>query len=241
MKKIPFIKKQLNVSVLAFVMGLSVTSYAYANHSTYLGADAVYGSTKFKQDYGANIFSKKPAPGLNLFVGHMFNENFGAELGFEVYKKMKRTETIAAGNTVAGVFLNPDPISGINSISYDTHFKQRHPYIGAIAKTNILGDNNFVSLMLGVSMSHIEAKYNKFATNTGPLSYSPRTFSRTKPIGIIRATVEHKFNDHLSLRVLSTWKNTAKFKIKSQENSASSAEVKLKNSFNVGIGATYYI
>jgi hypothetical protein len=239
MKKIPFIKKQLNVSVLAFVMGLSVTSYAYANHSTYLGADAVYGSTKFKQDYGANIFPKKPAPGLNLFVGHMFNENFGAELGFEVYKKMKRTETIAPGNIVAGALIEPMP--GLTFISFDTTFKQRHPYLGAIAKTNIFGDNNFVSLMLGISVSNVKATFNPVATNAGPEENDPRTFSKTKPIGIVRATAEHKFNDQFGLRISGTWKNTAKFKIKSQENSAAPTEVKLKNSFNFGIGATYYI
>ncbi|MGD0466574.1 MAG: outer membrane beta-barrel protein [Gammaproteobacteria bacterium] len=240
MKKIPFIKKQLNVSVLAFVMGLSVTSSAYANHSTYLGADAVYGSTKFKKDYGANIFSKKPAPGLNLFVGHMFNENFGAELGFEVYKKMKRTENqINEGTIVAGFAV---PI-GMKWESYKTTLVQRHPYFGAIIKTNIT-DNNSVSLLVGASLSHIKAQYTIFNDGSGVHTVNgdtTRTFSKTKLIPIIRATLEHKFNKQFGVRTILSWKNTSAFKLKSQERPSSATLIKAKDTFNIGIGATYYI
>ncbi len=239
-KTFTFLDRKLNTNTLMLAIALSTTcSYSYANskHSTYFGTDVVYNNTQFKENYGVNIFSKRPAPGLNLFAGHMFGENFGAELGFEFYKKMQRTETITSGNTAAGRFINP---AYIDFVSYNTTFTQRHPYIGAIAKTAILGSNNYISLLLGVSVSHINAKYTQFRDNFGSRD-DVRTFSKTKPIGIIKATFEHKFNERFALKVSTAWRNTAKFKIKSQEDSANSAEVRLKNSFNLGAGATYYI
>ena len=242
MKKIPIIKKQLNASALAFITGLSIASCAYAdtNHSTYLGADAVYSIMKFKQDFGGNIFSKKPAPGLNLFVGHMFNEHFGAEVGFEFYKKMKRTEDqIKEGTMVAGVPV----LEGFNWESYRTSLSQRHPYFGVIVKTNIT-DNNSVSLLTGAFLSNIKAQYIIF--NDGSEEHSIygdtiRTFSKTKLVPMIRATLEHKFNNNIGIRTLLTWKNTSVFKVKSQESSSGNTQIKSKDTFNIGLGVTYYI
>jgi len=227
--------KKLNASAFTFVAILSATAYSQvaqaavgttaSTSSTYIGADAIYGSMKFKENYGDKIFSKKGIPGVNLFVGHMFNENWGAEVGYEVDKKMKRTETVAAGNTVAGSFINP---LAYHWRAYDTFVKQHHAYLGATAKTNVLSDNNFVSLMLGISLSHIQARYNVYADENGPVNVT-RTFSKTKAMPMLRATIEHKFNDKFGLRALATWRNTSKFKIKSEETPSSTAEVRLKD------------
>ena len=248
MKKLS-IEKKINASAFAFVAILSATAYSQvaqaaagataSTSSTYIGADAVYGKMKFREYYGDNIFSKKWIPGVNLFVGHMFNENWGAEIGYEVDKKMKRTEeTVAVGNTVAGTYL--DPASLIRFASYNTSFKQHHAYLGATAKTNIFGDNNFVSLMLGISLSHIQAKYNYFRDGFGAADMT-RTFSKTKPITIIRASVEHKLDNNFGLRLSTTWKNTSRFRVKSEEKPSSAAEIKLKDTINLGFGISYYI
>jgi len=247
MKKLS-IEKKINASAFAFVAILSATAYSQvaqaaagttaSTSSTYIGADAVYGKMKFREHYGDNIFSKKWIPGVNLFVGHMFNENWGAEIGYEVDKKMKRTETVKAGNTVAGIYMDP----GLFTYrSYNTSFKQHHAYLGAIAKKRIL-DNNFISLMLGVSLSHIQARYNIFADSIpGAPPNVTRTFSKTKPIPVIRVSLEHKFNDKFGLKALATWRKTSKFKIKSEERPDTDAQVKLKNTINLGIGVNYYI
>ena len=150
-KTFTFLDRKLNTNTLMLAIALSTTcsySYANSNHSTYFGTDVVYNNTQFKENYGVNIFSKRPASGLNLFAGHMFGENFGAELGFEFYKRMQRTVNITAGNMVAGTLID----SPLESILFHTTFKQRHPYLGAIAKTTFLGNNNFISLMFGISI-----------------------------------------------------------------------------------------
>lgn len=234
-----YIKTKL--SLLASL--LSIASYSHAsnnnnfNTSTYLGLNAVYSSTKFKKDYGNNIFSNKGAPGLNFFVGHMFNDNWGAEIGYEFYKDMKRTETVAAGNTVAGTFLDP---LHVDWFSYKTLVKQRHLYLGGLAKTNFFDDNNFISLMLGVSSSDIKNRYNIFKSEAGPQD-DTRTFAATKLIPIARISIERKFNEKFRLQGLVGWKNTSKFKLKSEENSISTPEIRLKDTFSFGLGVSYYL
>lgn len=244
MKKISVVNKKLtfgSFAVAAILTASSFSSIAHANVNTgtgnYVGIDAVYSSMKFKKDYGDNIFSKKMIPGINIFAGHMVNETFGAEIGYEVAKKMKRTETVNAGATVAGIFIDP---TGARFMSYNTFFKQHHAYLGAVAKKAIFNDNTLIGLMLGVSVSHIQARYNVFADNFGPRN-DTRTFSKTKPISLVRASIEYKFTDKLGLRGLATWKNTSQFKIKSEENSSSNAEIKLKDTFNLGLGISYYM
>lgn len=230
-------KLNSNASKLALIAALSASSISYASApSTYVGIDAVFSKMGFKQNYGENIFSKKVTPGVNVFVGHMFTEHFGAELGYEVDKKMKRTATIYAGEYLTGVHITPG--AGLNWASFNTTLKQSHPYLGFIAKTNVFGDNSYISLMLGMAVSNITAKYHYFKNDMRDAN-DTKNFSKTKPIAIARIAYEYKFNDKFGLRTILGWKNTSAFKVSSKENLA--AQIKLKDSFNFGVGASYYI
>lgn len=236
---------KLNKALCSTIMATAAiaTSSVYAHNSKadpqfYVGADAVYSKLGFKQDYGKEIFSKKFAPGINLFAGHMFNENFGMELGWEMYKKMKRTARVEGGKKAAGGFIDPNYFEWK---SYDTTLKQNYPYLGAIAKINLINDNMFASIFLGVSVANIKTKYDHHLDDEGPANPEIRTFSKTKPIAIARLALDYKFNDHFGLRALGTWKHTSQFKMKSKENPDGSSAVKLRDTFGVGLGATYYI
>ena len=239
MKKVSVLEKKFNASAFAFVAILSAASYSSAqasgSSSNYVGVDGVYSSMKFREYYGDNIFNKKGIPGVNLFAGHMFNENWGFEAGYEVDKKMKRTETVQSGQIVAGVMVPTNAISA----SYDTNLKQHNTYLGLLGKHNF--NNIFASLMLGVSLSHIRAEFNIFDTGNGGKPNVTRSFQKTKPIPIVRAAIEYKINDKLGLRALATWKKTSKFKMFPEQISSSPYQVKLHNTINIGAGVTYYI
>ena len=235
MKKISTLKK-LNASTFALVVALAAGSYSNAYScvcESYVGLDVVYNFMKFKKDFGENIFAKN-APGLNVFVGHTFHEHFGVELGFEVEKKKKRTETIPSGQIVNGVAV----LATAGSYSYNTKVTQRHPYLGAVGKINIT-DNSFVSLLAGVSLSHVKAESNMFRIGANTAANITRTFSKTKVIPILRATVGYKFNNNFGLRALASWKNTARFKLSPEQGGVD--QVKLKDSINFGVGAIFYI
>lgn len=237
MKKISTLEKKLNASAFAFVVAMAATSYSHAHtahhgHGAYVGLDAVYNWMGFKKDYGQNIF-KKQAPGVNVFAGYMFHENFGAELGFEWDKKVKKDVTIAPNQMILG----QNNGTGQN-LSFKTTVKQSHPYLGLTAKTSIMGDNCFVSLMLGAALSNMKFEAVNYAIG-GAVANNVKTFSKTKLIPVVRASFEHKFTNTFGMRAFASWKNASQFKLKAKETSA--AELKLKDSFSVGLGVMYYI
>lgn len=242
MIKLSVLEKKLTFSTCSLLAILSTASYASASangsySSNYVGIDAVYSKMKFKEHYGDNIFNKKAIPGVNLFAGHMFNENWGVEAGYGVDKKMKRNNVrVKEGNIVAGGLID----YGIGFEDYNTLLKQHHTYLGMLGKHHLFNNNIFASLMLGISLSHIHATFNIFNEGTPADLDLTRSFAQTKPIPIIRATVEYKVTDKLGLRALATWRNTSKFKIMA-EQFGSTSEIRLKNSINVGAGITYYI
>ena len=216
---------------------ISIASNVYAgedatnNPSFYLGADVVYSKTGFKGDYGSNIFAKS-APGINIFVGHMFNDNFGAEVGFEIEKKQKKSGNANWGTYVAGWEV-PDPLK----CSFKSELKQRHPYLGLVGNVNINNDF-FVQGLLGISVSNIDAKYTLVDSDYG-FTDAP-TFSKTKPVAMARLSVGYKLTDKFDVRAYTTWRNTSNIKIKSPDTQYGNL-IKLKDTFNVGLGVVYHI
>jgi hypothetical protein len=216
---------------------ISTASNVYAVESTtntpsfYLGADAVYSRMGFKGNYGSNIFEKS-APGINVFVGHLFNNNFGAEVGFEIEKKEKKSGNINAGTYFAGWVVPP-----MGGFSFNSEVKQRHPYLGLVGNLNINNDF-FVQGLLGVSVSNVHAKYTW--TDSALNFADAATFSKTKPVAMVRLSVGYKLTDKFDVRAYTTWRNTSNIKIKSPDTTRGNL-IKLKDTYNVGLGVVYHI
>ena len=205
-----------------------------------VGINTIYSKNGLKINYGENIFSTKPALGLNPFVRQMFNDHYGIEAGFEVYKNIKRTAVVDANNIAAG-YLIP---AHIVFQAYRTKIKHNHAYLGGVAKITFPGGSNSLDLMFGASLSKLNAKFNIF--QDGALFPSrprdiTRTFKQSKFIPIIKATFEHKLNSNFSVQALTVWKGMSAFKVKSKESPNVTTEIKLKNSLGLGLGVTYNI
>ena len=224
----------LAISSMLFTPVANSSDYHPRHHEfNYIGADIMHSSMKFKKDFGENIFAKSAA-GASVFFGHMYNKNFGFEIGYEVDKKRKRSETVKAGETVAGnLVIVPDIFE-----SYDTEVSRRQPYLGMVARV-AMTERNFFQVLLGCSLVHVRARSLLIKDGTGPIDIT-RTYASSKPVAMARAVLEHKFTDHFGIRAFAGWRNTEKMKIMSQEKSALSYEVKLKNAINFGAGFTYY-
>lgn len=240
MKKISTLEKKLNASAFAFVVAMAATSYSHAHTShhhgqgAYVGLDAVYNWVGFKKDYGQNIF-KKQAPGVNVFAGYMFHENFGAELGFEWDKKVKRDVTVGGNEVVAG---RATPV-GAAPASFKTTLRQSHPYLGLIAKTNVMCEENSLSLLLGAALSNIKEEFNWYSS-AGVSQNIIKTFSKTKLVPLVRVSFERKFTHQFGARLYGSWKNTSKFKLLSKETGVT-YETRLKDALGLGLGFVYYI
>ncbi len=239
MKTLRLQKKLLsNINILSVVLTTSIMSAAIAadsaniNNSFYLGADAIYSRMGFKQNYGNNIFTKS-APGINAFVGYTFNDIVGLEVGYEIEKKQKKKDlTINGVNYIAG-WRTPGALRGI----LNSEVKQRHPYLGVTGKVNI-NDKCFIAGLLGVSVSHIHARYHLVDAGVG--IDETATFSKTKPVAMARLSVGYSITDKVDVRAYTTWRNTSRFKIESQENTPGNL-IKLRDNFNVGLGFVYNI
>lgn len=228
-------KKIIRALEATFILTIASNVYARqsnTNPSFYLGADAVYSKIGFKENHGNNIFTKKSSPGLNFFVGHMFNENFGAEIGYEFEKKQKSNGQVTAGNNFAG-WRAP----AMGGFSFDAELKQTHPYLAVIGNVNIY-DNFFVQALVGASVSSIKSKYTwvdsvlNFTDNA--------TFSKTKPVAMVRLSAGYKLTDKCDVRAYATWRNTATIQVKSPDTSRGNL-IKAKDTYNVGLGIVYHI
>lgn len=235
--------KKLKVCKFIFLFSCTFSSHANINNFNYVGTDAIFSSTNFKKDFGANIISKKLTPGLNLFIGHMFNQNFGVEFGVEFYKKMNRTENlIGNGAIVLGEKLPVGPPEYWES--HKTSFNQKHMYIGIISKVHIAG-NNFFSLLTGLSLSRMKFWHNVFDDSDGYIRRDGQIvgiFCKNSIVPIIRIALEHKFNDKMGARVLISWNNSNAFKkIKPITNKSAKPTIKPKDTYKFGVGLIYYI
>ena len=247
MEKRSILKKTLNTGILSFIMVLTATPCTYADNvqeGAYVGLDGVYSKIRFKRGYGENIFSEKAAPGLNVSGGYMFNGNFGLEVGFEIEKKKRRIDTVFLREYVVGSYLDPNDPSAPDSQTYNTKIYQRHPYMGVKTKINIT-DNHGISLLAGVSVSHVKAEYNMFKriNNAGvSVPVNPGimfgTFSKTRFVPMVRVSIEHAFN-RVGFRVFSSWRNTATFTKIAKERV--NGKIRLKDTVNLGAGIMYYI
>lgn len=242
--KMKTLEKNLYRCVCASIFTILIILQSHADSgnkiSNYIGIDILCSNMQFKEDFGSSIMSKKLSPGINLSIGYMFNQYIGTEIGFEFYKKMKRTANNVHG-VVAGVNLSQYDVNDWES--YKTSISQRHPYIGIVIKHNI-NDNNMLSVLAGGSLSHIKAQsimFDNRMQHIQPVGNRIRTFSKTKLIPIIKATVEHKFNDKFSVTAIASWKQTSLFKMKSIEKPSSDTCIKPRDSFGFGVGVKYYV
>lgn len=230
-KNLNFFKSQLLLTILLII---PITN-ANASVNDYFGIAATYSSNKLKENYGNNIFAKQPFFGLNICYGNRFNDLLGIELGIEIEKNRKKENvTIYQGDHFAGQIVE----APMNYASFNTKISEQYNSYLAMSLRKIITEQNFISLLIGISNFHIKAKYLLFSSNTGPQNIA-RNYSRNKIIAIAKITTEHQFNDYLGTRVFFGWRNTARFKINSKEDHNS--QIRLKDLFNIGIGINYYL
>lgn len=220
-------------SILTIATLAAFTNISFAN--AYVGINAIYNKTGLKKDYGGNFLSTKAAPGLNMLVGYMFNKHFGTELGFEIDKTMKRTATNNANTLLAGRPIGPL----LGSVTTSSNFKQNNFYLGILGKYEI-NNNLFTSLMIGGALSKFTMNYTIISNgnNIAGVNGTNRNFSKTKLIPLIKANLGYKITNNIYFNASASWRNTYNITIKAKEPGSESI-IKLKNTFNIGLGAIF--
>jgi len=203
-----------------------------SRHAFYFGADAIYSSIKFKNNYGNNMFSKD-AKGVNVFIVAMFTNTIGMEIGYGIEQKQKKSRIIYSPEYIAGW-----SITNIwNNALLKSEIKQQYPYLGIVLNSKI-SDKCYASTLFGVSRYNIHAKYNMLEPRF-LLGYTV-TFSKTKIVPTARFSIAYKLANNFAIRTFATWKHTSKVTIKSNDVVDGNL-IKLKDLYNAGIGISYDI
>jgi hypothetical protein len=241
MKTYSFLKYFINTII--FIVSLCVISNANAG-STYFGIDALYSNTRLKRAFGGNVFSRRMAPGVNFSLGHMFNNYFGAEVGFEIDDRNSDVIYVPGNEDVFGV--KPNNQFLIYSI-YQSKINQNHSYISLKANFNVF--NNFsISSLLGSSLSNFKIKtillsdHENYGFGHTIINRNfTSIFNKTKMIFFAKLNLNFKLENRYNINLFSAWKNTSNIQIKSHESTINNPEIiKFKNFINIGIGLYYY-
>ncbi len=218
--------KQLKFISIFVVLSVFVVRIAYSK--VYVGVDAVYSVTEFQKNFGGNMFNKS-APGFNIFSRYMFDNGLGIEAGYEAYQKKHKNIILYNNDYLAGYRLKNLFNS---SMKLESVIKQRNTYLGLLLNSNI-NSKSFVSTLFGVGIYDIYAKY----IVEYPLFSLQKigTFSKKKPVAMVRLSMEYQLKDTVAIRAFILWKDTFGFKISSEEETSGNL-IKLKVSANAGLG-----
>lgn len=219
-------------------------SYADFNKNTYINLNTFYSSNKMKNTFGNNVFSQKNTPGLDIALGHMYNQFIGGELGLEVNKISKKTVTIPGNETVFGV--ENSSINLINS-NYKSKVNQNSSYVGLVLQVPFFNETNYINLLIAGSWVNMRLTSNLFEETISifglqyPISKNiTYSFKKKKLIPMLGLLLKHKYNNKLNFQIYGRWKNLSKISLLYNESNVNNI-VKLKNSIIIGIGISFII
>lgn len=165
----------MNKKLIALALASTVVAgSAFANNSFYLGAEVNYNSPKYKNVTATSATEvKKNKYGIGFEVGAKFNENFGVGVGYNFFKKSKRTN--ASGVEVSSKLKNL--------------FVDLFGYYPVSEEVNLVG-----SLGMGKLKPTV-------AASTGTVS-APANVNKGKFKPRVGFGAEYKFDDNVSTRFM---------------------------------------
>lgn len=168
----------------------------------YIGADAQWRNTIFKQNFGKNIF-KTNYPQGNIYAGVQFSDYLGVEGGFEGTSRVTRSNFISAGTVVLGVPALDEMV--IAQSSFDGWHASVVGYLP-------IRNEWRCSLVGSVGFTSLRVKLNEITTPAGTAEVFPLAFAKRNSVLRLGAGIRHFFNDCMGFRAMVFWENTRKFK-----------------------------
>jgi hypothetical protein len=201
--------------------------------SVYSGFDVQMRNMGFKKGYGDNTFEKQYPQG-NLFVGLMFNEFFGLELGYEKTLNKSRHTSFAGGDVLLGN-VAPAGTSG--------KFQSKGQIFGP--NFNIVGIYQLcqeypIEIFGSVGAAFLTAKFDRNLVEfMGRSVSSLRTFDREKTVWRVGAGIQYLLAGCLGFRANVGWENTSQISLYTREVLANPPQIKLQDSLLFGLGLFY--
>lgn len=238
------IKKVVSLSFFGIALFSPIISQAASslNLTPYGGVDVGMQNFGFKSGYGDNLFAKQLPVG-NLFIGIKFNDYFGIEGGYETTIDKKKETTIGAGDTILGNLIYAIDVKNISQFN---RFRVYGLHLGLTGRYPIFSKEDHTGLSivgyLGIKYTTVKSSRNifKITPALGPTeAYNSRINLDTdnkKNLARLAFGLEYFFYNHVGLRTLIGWENTARLK---PVNNGGGYMANLKNSYKYSIGIIF--
>lgn len=197
----------------------------------YVGIDLQRRHVRWKDGFGDNLF-KHDYPQGNVFVGARLHDYFGLEVGYEDSVTKTRLSSIGSGNVLGVAVTNPPELflskaqfKGLNAsmVAYLPIREFCVDLFGSVGITRLRTYHKVIFLA-------DSEDFFDFRTNGS-------TFRSTKSILALSLGLQYIICNTYGIRIKGTWEETARIKQNtSLERPSASAILRLKNSYNYGLG-----
>lgn len=199
----------------------------------YAGFDFQLRKMGFEQGYGDNIFETQYPQG-NFFVGLMFTEFLGLELGYEKTLNKTRNSRFTAGDMILGNMA----IAGTSG-QFKSHGQVYGPHINIIGIYQLCQEYPF-EIFGSIGAAYLTAKFDRNLVElNGIPRANRRSFEREKTIWRAAVGAQYLLADCIGLRASLGFENTSQMNLFSREPVSNPSEIKLKDSLLLGLGLFY--
>ena len=206
----------------------------------YVGLDVLKTTYATKDGHGSNVFAKNPTA-FNAFIGYKLPRNFFVEAGYEWTKSKNRVAKVNAGEYFLGTELG-------GWMTTSSTIKKQLPYLGVGINYQIPQlSNTSLFALAGISKVKIKATYKVIGDiddetpTQNSIDDSNRTFKKNKIAPMLKLGINHKFSQNIGIHFVGTWYKLKNVTLnKPLERPSSTSKIYLKNTYSVGVGASYY-
>jgi len=236
-----------NKIVVLLMLGTSFVPLAHASsfNEPYLGVEAIQTNQDYKLHHGKNVF-KKNVQDYSVFGGFKFSHHFGAELGYEFQPQRKKTVSAGSSTAIPAKDDLFDELFNSSSITSTNRIKGQHPYLGLFGEYKHHFSNSHkmrFQAMLGASISKVKIKQH-ISSVTGTaladdVTGATLTGSKSKVVPMVKLSALYEFTEQFGVRLGVNYRNLSAIKIKIDQDTTHTQQVKLKDTFGLGLGLVY--
>jgi len=238
----------LSLHKMAAVFVLSTMApLALAAHFTesYLGAEAIQTNQNYKLHHGRRVF-KENTRDVSIFAGFKFSHYFGAELGYELQPKKRKTVSAGFSTAIPAGEDTFNDQSYAASITSTNSIQGHHPYVGIFGEYKLQSahlERMRFQAMVGASVSKVKIRQDILSTTgTLPADYivgNTLTGTRTKVVPMIKLSAVHDFTKRFAVRLSVNYQNLRLIRVKIDQDLTHSQSIRLRDTFGIGLGVVY--
>jgi hypothetical protein len=227
--------------VIYFLLCAVISGAVFANESLivpYVGLDTQLRRVDFKGGYGSNMFAKRVPQG-EIYTGLKLNPYLGIELGYLSSEERHHSSVVTEPDLIFGTPVgNPGDFEiGMTNFKIDSGRVNVVSFLPITQDFQILGSLGLARLK--VKLRYIPVEFSGAVFNSEEVERFTRDFVAYRYVPQAKVGVQYMLNPAVGLKASVGWEGTSRFNLLINRQ-ASAARVSLKDSYNVGLGLTYY-